>query len=257
MSYLRPWLSVTLVKRKALRSFSGMPPRNCQRTSGCISVSLLIGRVTRTRSPAASSALRCACRSAYMSVHGDVHLANQRPPLGLLFLDQLSELLGRAGDDLAALAFEAIAHRPVGEHLGERTMQALDNRPWCFRGGEQRRPGSRFEARVGLGDRRQPGPERRALRRAHGEGDELPGFHMLGDGAAALDEHHLHLPRNEVLHRRAAAAVVDRPSFDAGGLLEELVGKPARRGRPRRAVVEAPAALLAERPEAREGAWGG
>ena len=31
---------------KALRSFSSMPPRNCQRTRGCISVSLLMGRST-------------------------------------------------------------------------------------------------------------------------------------------------------------------------------------------------------------------
>ena len=36
---------MTLVNRNALRSFSSMPPRNCQRTSGCISVSLLIGAV--------------------------------------------------------------------------------------------------------------------------------------------------------------------------------------------------------------------
>jgi hypothetical protein len=45
--------SVTLVNTNALRSFSGIPPRNCQRTSGCSSVSLLIGRSTCTRSPAA------------------------------------------------------------------------------------------------------------------------------------------------------------------------------------------------------------
>ena len=55
---LMPLESTTLVNRKALRSFSSMPPRNCQRTSGCISVSLLISRSTVTSSPASSSAFR-------------------------------------------------------------------------------------------------------------------------------------------------------------------------------------------------------
>ena len=61
MSYLRPLLSVTLVNRKALRSFSAMPPRNCQRTSGCISVSLLIGPRDRDQEP-------CRVERAHMIV---------------------------------------------------------------------------------------------------------------------------------------------------------------------------------------------
>src|ERR1700722_1315991 len=65
MSYLRFLLSTTLVNRKALRSFSSMPPRNCQRTSGCISVSLLMGRSTVTSRPALSSARRWSRRSGY------------------------------------------------------------------------------------------------------------------------------------------------------------------------------------------------
>src|SRR3984957_19577228 len=59
MSYLRPFESTTLVKRKARRLSSGTRPWNCQRTSGCSSVSLLIGRSTRTSKPLASSAFKC------------------------------------------------------------------------------------------------------------------------------------------------------------------------------------------------------
>ena len=44
MSYLRPRPSTMLVNRKALRSASSRPPTNCQRTSGCNSESLSIGR---------------------------------------------------------------------------------------------------------------------------------------------------------------------------------------------------------------------
>src|SRR5215467_65352 len=54
MSNLRPCASVTFSNRKALRWLSGNP-RNCSRTSGCSSVSLLIGTVTRTSLPACSS----------------------------------------------------------------------------------------------------------------------------------------------------------------------------------------------------------
>src|SRR5229473_6281998 len=123
MSYLRPLLSVTLVNRKALRSFSAMPPRNCQRTSGCISVSLLIARSTRMRSPAASSFFRCSCRSAYgsrcaaMSVHRDVLVANDAAPLRLLSFHELRERLGRAADDVAALRLQPLPHRRLGEQL--------------------------------------------------------------------------------------------------------------------------------------------
>src|SRR3954452_4937214 len=53
MSDLRPRLSTTFSNRKARRWFSGSP-RNCKRTSGCSSVSLLIGAVTRTSLPALS-----------------------------------------------------------------------------------------------------------------------------------------------------------------------------------------------------------
>src|SRR5438270_10128841 len=149
MSYLRPLLSTTLVKRNALRSFSAMPPRNCQRTSGCISVSLFIGRVTRMSSPAASSALRCACRSAYISVHSDVHFLDQRPPLRLLRSDELGELARRAADDLAALALQALAHRRIGEHLGERAMQPLEDRLGRLGRCEHCGPGGGLEARIG------------------------------------------------------------------------------------------------------------
>src|ERR1700722_3358960 len=54
MSYFRPLASITLVNKNALRSFSAMPPRNGQRTSGCISMSLSIGRSTRIRWPGAA-----------------------------------------------------------------------------------------------------------------------------------------------------------------------------------------------------------
>src|SRR5438477_11948175 len=53
MSYLRPRESTTFSNRKAWRWRSGRP-RNCSRTSGCSSVSLLIGIVTRTSLPARS-----------------------------------------------------------------------------------------------------------------------------------------------------------------------------------------------------------
>src|SRR3954467_12336720 len=53
MSYLCPRLSITFSNKNALRWFSGSP-RNCKRTSGCSSVSLLIGVVTRTSLPALS-----------------------------------------------------------------------------------------------------------------------------------------------------------------------------------------------------------
>src|SRR3954471_9562899 len=53
MSYLRPRASTTFSNRNALRWLSGSP-RNCSRTSGCSSVSLLIGVVTRTSLPACS-----------------------------------------------------------------------------------------------------------------------------------------------------------------------------------------------------------
>src|ERR671931_1569807 len=159
MSYLRPLLSVTWVKRNAFLSFSGMPPRNCQRRSRCISMSLLIGRVTRMRRPAASSALRCACRSAYISVHGDVHLAYQRPPLRLLRSHELGERFRRAADHLAALALQALAHRRVGEHLAERAVQALEDRLGRLGWREDSGPGGGFKSGIGLGDRRHAGPE--------------------------------------------------------------------------------------------------
>src|SRR4051812_11409039 len=41
-----------------------MPPTNCQRTSGCSSVSLSIGRSMRVTRPAASSAARCVWKSS-------------------------------------------------------------------------------------------------------------------------------------------------------------------------------------------------
>src|SRR5947208_3531206 len=65
MSYLRRLASVTWVNRNAFLSGSSMPPRNCQRTRGCISVSLSIGRSTVTSSPARSRATRCSWRSGW------------------------------------------------------------------------------------------------------------------------------------------------------------------------------------------------
>src|SRR5262249_33338610 len=46
------------------RCSSGSPPWNCQRTSGCNSESLSIGRSTRTSRPSASSAARCVWKSS-------------------------------------------------------------------------------------------------------------------------------------------------------------------------------------------------
>src|SRR5215831_3675888 len=63
MSYRRPLESVTWVKRNARRSGSGIPPRNCQRTSGCSSVSLFMGRSTRSSSPCASNLSRWVWKS--------------------------------------------------------------------------------------------------------------------------------------------------------------------------------------------------
>src|SRR5262245_6866310 len=45
-----------------------MPPRNCQRTSGKSSVSLLMGRVTRCKRFSASSAFRCSRKSRYFFI---------------------------------------------------------------------------------------------------------------------------------------------------------------------------------------------
>ena len=64
MSYFLPLPSTTLVNRNARRLSSGRPPTNCQRTSGCSSVSLSIGRSMRVTSPAASSAARCCWKSS-------------------------------------------------------------------------------------------------------------------------------------------------------------------------------------------------
>src|SRR5882757_6711163 len=63
MSYLRPRESITFSNRKALRWLSGSP-RNCSRTSGCNSVSLLIGMVTRMSLPA------CSRPSTYLPSEG-------------------------------------------------------------------------------------------------------------------------------------------------------------------------------------------
>src|SRR5262249_5292450 len=63
MSYWRPAPSVTLVNRKARRASSPRPPWNCQRTSGCNSVFLSIGRSMRTSRPCASSSARCSWKS--------------------------------------------------------------------------------------------------------------------------------------------------------------------------------------------------
>src|SRR5262245_35837897 len=63
ISNLRPSAPTTLVNRKARRLSSGRPPANCQRTSGCSSVSLLIGRSTRTTRPCASSVAKCCWKS--------------------------------------------------------------------------------------------------------------------------------------------------------------------------------------------------
>src|SRR5580700_10237491 len=64
MSYLRPLASVTLVNTKARRFSSGTPPTNCQRTSGCSSVSLLIGVSMRVTRPAASRSARWSWKSS-------------------------------------------------------------------------------------------------------------------------------------------------------------------------------------------------
>src|SRR6185295_5735128 len=64
MSYFLPLPSTTLVNRNARRLSSGMPPTNCQRTSGWSSASLPIGRSMRVTSPAASSAARCCWKSS-------------------------------------------------------------------------------------------------------------------------------------------------------------------------------------------------
>src|SRR5690349_17946579 len=241
MSYLRPLLSITFVNRNALRSFSAMPPRNCQRTSGCISVSLLIGRSTRMRSPASSSAFRCSCRSRYarslMSLHRDVVFANQTAPFFLLRLDEFAERLGRAADDVAALRFEPLAHRRIGEHLRERTVQRIEHALRRLRRRESGYPGLRFEAGVGLANRRYARPELGALGRAHRERHELARFHVLGDGAAALDKHHLYHAGDEIAHRRPAAAIVDRHALDARDFLEQFIREAARGRRTRRAVV--------------------
>src|SRR3954471_19942270 len=253
MSYFLPLLSVTLRKRKALRSFSAMPPRNCQRTSGCISVSLLIGRSTVISKPAASRAFRCSCRSAYflsaISIHRDVFVANDAPPLRLLALDELGELFRRAADDVAALALEPLAKRRSREQLDEGAVQPIQHRLRRSRGREHRGPRFRFEAGEGLADGRQVGIELGARSRADAEGGELAALHMLRDGAAALDQHHLHLSRDDILHGRAAAAVVDRDGIDARHILEELIGEPARGGRPRRAIVPVRTLLFRERDE--------
>jgi len=63
MSYLHPLASVTWVNRNAFLSGSSIPPRNCQRTRGCISVSLLIGPVDRDEQPGALEPCRCSWRS--------------------------------------------------------------------------------------------------------------------------------------------------------------------------------------------------
>src|SRR3954466_3443606 len=232
MSYLRPLLSVTLENRNALRSFSAMPPRNCQRTSGCISVSLLIARCTRMSSPALSRASRCSCRSAYLrsaiSVDGDLHLADQAAPFRLLGLDELGERLGAAADDLAALALQALANTGIGEQFHQDGVQALEHRLWHLRPRKDRRPGLRLEAGQRLGDGGQVRIELRALGGTDRQRGQFAGLDVLGNGTAALDEHHLHLAGHQVLHRRAAAAIVDRYGLDARYLLEELVGKAAR-----------------------------
>src|SRR5258708_5825342 len=51
-----------------------MPPRNCQRTSGCSSVSLSIGRSMRTRRPRASRSARCVWKSPAGRALRAVHL---------------------------------------------------------------------------------------------------------------------------------------------------------------------------------------
>src|SRR6185503_11639760 len=64
MSYFLPLPSTTLVNRNARRLSSGSTPWNCQRTRGCNSASLSIGRSMRTTSPSASSAARCCWKSS-------------------------------------------------------------------------------------------------------------------------------------------------------------------------------------------------
>ncbi len=54
----------TLVNKNARRSSSSSPPWNCQRTSGCSSVSLLIARSMRRSRPCASSRARCSWKSS-------------------------------------------------------------------------------------------------------------------------------------------------------------------------------------------------
>src|SRR4029079_14160457 len=144
MSYLRPLLSTTFLKRKALRSFSAMPPRNCHRTKGCISVSLLIARSTVMSRPAFSSAARCSCRSEYfrsaISVHRDVFFPDDASPLRLLALHQLGKRLPRGADDVAVLRFQALAHAAVAQQLDERAVQPVEDGLRRRRGRAQRHP---------------------------------------------------------------------------------------------------------------------
>ncbi len=68
ISYFSPLPPTTLVNRNALRCSSGNPPRNCQRTSGWISVSFDTGLSMRVSSPALSRLARCSWKSAGAAV---------------------------------------------------------------------------------------------------------------------------------------------------------------------------------------------
>src|SRR5262245_21048028 len=177
MSYFLPFESTTFLKRNALRSRSAMPPRNCQRTSGCISVSLLIARSTVTSSPAFSSARRCSCRSAYFLsmglFGGDFLLADDGRPLRLVGFHHGGELAGGAGDEIAVLRLQALLHGGIRESLLQGVVEQIDHRAGRSRRREHRHPGLGGEAGISLGDRRQLGEKARALRCADAERGEL------------------------------------------------------------------------------------
>src|SRR5262249_30988020 len=104
-----------------------MPPRNCQRTRACISVSLLIGRCTRKSRPSRSRAAMWACKSGYLGFSIFPSAAGSA-----LNVDRVAALRAvTAALQRAFYAFNAQAHT-IRKHVWHATRNLTHERQVAF-----------------------------------------------------------------------------------------------------------------------------
>src|SRR5579884_1327140 len=113
-------------------------------------------------------------------------------PLRGLGGDEFLEVLGRAGEHVAAEIGEALARRLVGERSVDLFVERLDHRPWRPFRGDDAVPAVGLVARQELGHRRHAGQQLLALGAGDGERTQLAASDVAERGGHDA-EHRLHL----------------------------------------------------------------